>query len=204
MPDGPLRRRRFDDASLVNLANLLTGARLLLVPAVASALIAERFRLALGIFLVCGVTDLLDGLIARRRRQRTAVGFYLDPIADKLLMATSFVVLAIVKVIPGWLTVLVISRDVFILSGSVLVLLLVGSGGVGATRLSKGNTAVQVGTVLYFLAAGAFPGLFPRVVPGGAEGISRAVVWLCAASTLLSGVQYLFLGIRTLSRTGTG
>lgn len=203
MRDGSLKARRFDDASLVNLANLLTGARLLLVPVVATALIAERFRVALGVFLFCGVTDLLDGLIARRRRQRTVVGFYLDPIADKLLMATSFVVLAIVKIIPVWLTVLVISRDVFILSGSVLVLLLFGSGGVEATRLSKGNTAVQVGSVLYFLAAGAFPDLFHRLLPGGAEGASRAVVWVCASFTLLSGVQYLFLGIRTLSRAGS-
>ena len=69
-------------------------------------LISEKFLPALLVFAVCGISDLLDGLLARLLHQRTVVGFYLDPIADKLLMATSFVVLAIVKVVPVWLSIM--------------------------------------------------------------------------------------------------
>src|SRR5512135_707297 len=152
------RKERFDQARLINIANVLTAVRVLLVPVVASLLIAGRFRLALLVFAVCGISDGLDGLLARWLRQRTVVGFYLDPVADKLLVATSFIVLAIVKVIPDWLTVLVISRDIFILVGSFLILMLIGSEGIQVTGISKMNTVMQIATVFYFLSVRAFPG----------------------------------------------
>ena len=88
-------------------------------------LLENREKGALAVFAACGLTDGLDGLLARRLRQRTLVGAYLDPIADKLLMATAFIVLSYVKIVPLWLTVLVISRDLFILVGSTLYLMLI-------------------------------------------------------------------------------
>jgi len=194
------RKERFDQARLINIANGLTALRVLLVPVVASLLIAGRFRLALLIFAVCGLSDTLDGLLARWLRQRTVVGFYLDPIADKLLMATSFIVLAIVNVIPGWLTVLVISRDIFILTGSFLILMLIGSEGIQVTAISKMNTAMQIATVLYFLSVRAFPGVLDLVTPGMEATATDGVVFLCALTTSLSGVQYLVVGITKLSR----
>ncbi len=194
------RKERFDQARLINIANGLTAVRVLLVPVVAFLLISGRFRPALLVFAICGITDGLDGLLARWLRQRTVVGFYLDPIADKLLVATSFIVLAIVKVIPDWLTVAVISRDVFILVGSILILLLIGSEGIQVTALSKANTAMQLLTVLYFLSVRAFPGVLDRLAPGLETSATQAVVVLCAATTLLSGVQYLVAGIARLSR----
>ncbi len=194
------RKERFDQARLINIANGLTAVRVLLVPAVAWLLIAGRFRLALLVFAVCGISDGLDGLLARWLRQRTVVGFYLDPVADKLLVATSFVVLAIVKVIPDWLTVLVISRDIFIIVGSFLILLLIGTEGISVTGISKANTAMQILTVLYFLSVRAFPGALDLVAAGLEARATDVVVVLCAATTSLSGVQYLVVGITKLSR----
>ncbi|MGB5995571.1 MAG: CDP-alcohol phosphatidyltransferase family protein, partial [Candidatus Deferrimicrobiaceae bacterium] len=123
----PFVRKRFDQARLINIANGLTATRVLLVPLFAYLLISNRFRPALLVFVICGTSDMLDGLLARWLHQRTVVGFYLDPIADKLLMATSFVVLAIVEVVPLWLAIMVISRDIFILVGSLLYLILLDS-----------------------------------------------------------------------------
>ncbi len=194
------RKERFDQARLINIANGLTAVRVLLVPAVAWLLIAGRFRLALLVFAVCGISDGLDGLLARWLRQRTVVGFYLDPVADKLLVATSFVVLAIVKVIPDWLTVLVISRDIFIIVGSFLILLLIGTEGISVTGISKANTAMQILTVLYFLSVRAFPGALDLVAAGLEARATDVVVVLCAATTSLSGVQYRVVGITKLSR----
>ena len=159
----PFGRERFDQARLINIANTLTATRVLLVPLFVYLLISERFLPALLVFAVCGISDLLDGILARSLQQRTVVGFYLDPIADKLLMATSFVVLAIVKVVPVWLAVIVISRDVFILVGSLLFLILLESEDIAATRISKWNTAAQIVTVIYFLATRAHPAADIRV-----------------------------------------
>lgn len=196
----PFGRERFDQARLINIANGLTATRVLLVPLFAYLLISGRFRPALLVFVVCGTSDMLDGLLARWLHQRTVVGFYLDPIADKLLMATSFVVLAIVKVVPDWLAILVISRDIFILIGSLLILLLLDSGEIAATGISKGNTAMQILTVIYFLTVRAFPGIWALVPAGSELLVTDAVVILCAASTAVSGIHYLAIGIRKLSR----
>ncbi len=191
------RAQRFDQARLINIANALTAMRVLLVPLFAYLLISGEFLWALAIFASCGLTDGLDGLLARRLRQRTVVGFYLDPIADKLLMATSFIMLAYVRIVPFWLTILIISRDLFIIIGSVLFLILLTETDIRPTILSKFNTAVQILTVLFFLASRAFPEAVASV-SGGYE-LSGGVVVLCAGTTALSGIQYLWIGIRKLS-----
>ncbi len=191
-------RDRFDEARLINIANALTAIRVLLVPAFAHLLISGRIRHALVVFAVCGISDGLDGILARRLKQRTLVGFYLDPIADKLLMATSFIVLAYVKILPDWLTVLVISRDIFILAGGSLILLL-GTGRIRATPLGKINTTVQIVTVLYFLFINAWPGEGKLFDALRGETASLAAVVLCALTTAASGIHYLYIGMRDLS-----
>ena len=195
----PFGRERFDEARLINIANALTAFRVLLVPVFAHLLISGRIRFALIVFAACGISDALDGLLARRLKQRTLMGFYLDPIADKLLMATSFIVLAYVKILPEWLTIMVISRDIFILVGSFLILLLLDSGKIRATFVSKMNTAVQIVTVIYFLAIHAFPGVTGFIDGGVKETVTEGVVALCALTTAVSGVHYLFIGMRDLS-----
>lgn len=193
-------RDRFDQARLVNIANGLTTTRVLLVPLFAYQLIEGNFRYALLVFAVCGVSDMLDGLLARWLRQRTLLGFLLDPIADKILMATSFVVLAIVKVVPAWLTIMIVSRDLFILAGSVLVLLILGTGEIEVTGTGKVNTFVQIGTVLYFLTIRAFPGILENLSAGIEPLATDGVVLLCAASTGISGLHYMAIGLRKFSR----
>lgn len=198
MPSPP-GRQRFDEARLINIANGLTAMRVLLVPVFAYLMIEARELEALVVFAACGVSDALDGLLARWLRQRTLVGAYLDPIADKLLMATAFVVLAYVKIVPFWLTVLVISRDLFILVGSSLYLLLLDAGDIRPTMLSKVNTGVQIVTVVYFLSLAAFPEAAGYFLEGEGSGITRGVLVVCAVTTAVTGVQYLFLGMRKLS-----
>lgn len=195
----PAGRDRFDQARLINIANALTALRVVLIPLFAYLLISGKEPEALLVFVVCGLSDTLDGVLARWLRQRTLVGAYLDPVADKLMMATAFVVLAYVRVVPYWLTILVISRDVFILVGVSLYLLLLGDTGAQPTALSKANTAVQILTVTFFLAATAYPEAADALGAGGGSAVARGVVLLCAATTTASGAQYVYLGIRKLS-----
>jgi len=193
-------RDRFDQAHLINIANGLTTIRVLLVPLFAYLLIAGKFRYALLVFAVCGISDMFDGILARWLRQRTLLGFLLDPIADKILMATSFVVLAIIKVVPAWLTIMIVSRDLFILVGSFLILFLLGTGEIAVTGLGKVNTSIQIVTVLYFLAVRSFPHVLEPLFPGLEPVLNGAIVTICATSTVLSGLQYMAIGIRKISR----
>ena len=195
----PSARERFDPARLINIANGLTAARVLLVPYFAFLLISGRGKTALAVFAVCGATDVLDGLLARWLRQRTLVGTLLDPIADKLLMATAFIVLSYVHIVPLRLAVMVISRDIIILVGSLIYLLLFDASDLRATALSKANTAVQVLTVIYFLSIAAFPAEAAALGTGKGTLPDRAVTLTCAVTTVASGLQYLYIGIRKLS-----
>ncbi len=198
MPE-PFGKDRFDQARLINIANALTAFRVVLVPLFAHLLISGRIRLALAVFAACGISDGLDGVLARLLRQRTVLGYYLDPIADKILMATSFIVLAYVKIIPEWLTILVISRDLFILVGSVLILLLLDSSRINATFLSKVNTAVQILTVVYFLSVRAFPSIGGLLAEGAEPAVTGVVVAVCAVTTAASGLHYMFVGFKQLA-----
>ena len=195
----PAGKDRFDQARLINIANALTALRVVLIPLFAYLLISGKEPEALIVFVVCGASDALDGVLARWLGQRTLVGAYLDPVADKLMMATAFVVLAYVRVVPNWLAILVISRDIFILVGVSLYLLLLGDTGERPTVLSKGNTVVQILTVTCFLAAAAFPEAAGALGAGEGGGVARGLILLCAATTAVSGAQYVYLGIRKLS-----
>lgn len=195
----PPARDRFDTARLINIANGLTAARVLLVPCFAYLLISEREKAALLVFVVCGATDALDGLLARWLRQRTLAGTLLDPIADKLMMATAFIVLTYIHIVPLRLTIMVISRDVIILVGSFLYLLLFDASDIRPTGLSKANTVIQILTVIYFLSIAAFPAE-AKTLGAGTGGIpNRAVALVCAFTTVASGLQYLYIGLRKLS-----
>ena len=149
----PAARERFDEARLITIANGLTAARVLLVPYFAFLLISGRGKAALAVFAVCGATDVLDGLLARWLRQRTLVGTLLDPIADKLMMATAFIVLSYVHIL----------------------------------------------TVIYFLSIAAFPAEAKALGTGMRTLPDRVVTFICATTTILSGLQYLHIGIRKLS-----
>ncbi|HEY5996317.1 MAG TPA: CDP-alcohol phosphatidyltransferase family protein [Candidatus Deferrimicrobiaceae bacterium] len=197
-----MAENRFDQARLINIANGLTAARILLLPLFAWLLIAGHPREAIVVFIVCGVSDGLDGLLARWLHQRTLIGAYLDPIADKLLMATAFLVLAIVHTIPTWLTVLVISRDIFILIGCFLYLMLLhdAEAEIYPTFFSKLNTFVQILTIVYFLALTGYPSAFDRFAGDITPRLTLAVEIVCAITTTFSGAQYIAIGMKKLAK----
>src|SRR5215831_19458484 len=145
-------------SAVLTTANQLTMLRIVFVPVFLICLTEGELGWALAVFVAAGLTDMLDGLIARRFGQKTSIGAVLDPIADKLLMTTSVIILSIPQMgfpntIPRWLMILVISRDVFILLVSLVIVLMVGWRVFRPSAYGKASTALQVTTVLAVLFA---------------------------------------------------
>jgi cardiolipin synthase len=167
------------------------------VPFVAIAIIERRFDVALGIFILAGVSDGLDGLLARWLKQRTTLGEYLDPIADKLLLSTLFLVLAATHYLPWWVTVIVFSRDVGILVVSAVLYITTSLRDFRPSALGKANTVAQIATVLLVLMNGVWE---ERWI-----GAAREVgVWAVAVLTMLSALQYIALVAKRLRVSNQG
>ncbi len=132
----------------MNLPNILTLFRVLLIPLFVILIINKRFSWALATFAIAGITDAVDGLIARLTGQRTELGAYLDPIADKLLLSSAFITLAIIEHIPSWLTVIVITRDVIILIGFLMFFLTNRRPTMAPSLVSKITTFFQISMML--------------------------------------------------------
>jgi len=179
---------------IVTLPNLLTVFRMVLIPGFVSLLFSQRYILALAIFILAGVTDALDGLLARRFDQKSQLGTILDPIADKLMLVTAFVVLSMRSVfpqplpshlpVPFWVTVAVISRDVFILVGAAAINIVTGFRGFRPSLLGKINTTVQI------VAIGAI--MFAASVPYGTGYYLPTIYTTVFAFAVLSGAHYVF------------
>ncbi len=177
----------------LTLANQLTILRIMLIPAFVLLVVYGYMGWALLTFLIAGVTDALDGLIARRAGQRTSLGAWLDPMADKLLLVTTFIVLTLPSLplanhIPLWLTVVVITRDVVIVGVVAIVNLAVGPRTFRPSIFGKLATATYIVTsvvVMYFNYLGE-----PSMVVD-------LMVWLSLALTLISSADY-FLKMRRL------
>ena len=138
---------------MLNLPNFLTLIRILTIPFFLVYLSYHRYGEALIIFIIGGVTDFLDGLTARLMNQQTALGAYLDPIADKLLVITSFIMLGLIDGIPEWLAVVVVSRDVLILIGyGIIYLLIEERPPVKPSMIGKWSTMLQLLTLGVSLA----------------------------------------------------
>ena len=140
-------------AAILTTANQLTILRIVFVPVFISLLAYGEIGWALGTFVAAGITDVLDGIIARRFGQKTSIGAVLDPLADKLLMTASLLILSLPQMefhntIPRWLMILVIFRDVFILLVSLIIVLMVGWRVFTPSPYGKASTALQVFTVL--------------------------------------------------------
>lgn len=173
----------------MGLANWLTTLRILLIPVFVTFLVYRKPGVALGIFALASLTDMLDGYIARTQGRQTRLGAFLDPTADKLLLTSAFVTLTYLKVIPFWVTAVVVSRDMMIVVG---VLLIHVAGGTVTPRpsvIGKASTLVQMATVLAAMLASYFA--LP-VVP-------KAFALLTVGLTIASGLQYLGQGLRYLN-----
>lgn len=145
----------------LTVANILTILRLILIPVFVTAVFYQRFGWALGVFLLAAITDGLDGLAARNFNQKTQLGGILDPMADKLLLVTSFIVLSLPRFtltapLPFWLTIAVISRDAFIVLGALVINVATGFSRFRPSGPGKINTIVQIILIVVFVAANAF------------------------------------------------
>lgn len=185
----------FRSLGQLNIPNLFTLIRIVLVPLLIILLINGRFFDALIVFSLAGVTDAFDGLIARILRQKTKIGAILDPIADKLLLTSSYVTLAVVGKLPNWLAIVVISRDVIIVLGVLILFLLQADVEIRPTILGKLTTLLQLGAIFIILLGQEFGVLIPF---GQAAGL------LVAALTIFSGAHYMFLGISLLGKLDGG
>jgi cardiolipin synthase len=177
----------------MNVPNLLTILRILAIPVFVICLLYGRLVMALLVFVGAGITDGLDGLIARVYRQRTPMGEYLDPIADKLLLTSAFIALAVMRIIPGWLTVIVIARDVIIVLGIVILLLTSHRVEIKPLFISKTATCFQIATIVWALLAPY--SLFMR-------GVLPYVIWVTAILTCITGFQYIYIGTKYLNEQG--
>jgi cardiolipin synthase len=163
--------------------NQLTILRLVFIPLILVAVVDQHWGWALALFLVAGASDGIDGLLARMLHQRTLLGEYLDPIADKLLLSTLFIQLSVVGKIPWRVTVLVFTRDLFILIVSALLYAIANMRDFRPGIFGKLNTFAQIVTVFFTLVAQVHPAIWIRYV-------RRGGLWATIALTILSGVHY--------------
>ena len=186
---------------IVTLPNLLTIFRMALTPVFVSLLFYQKFVWALTAFVVAGITDGLDGLLARRFQQQSELGRILDPIADKMMLVTSFVVLSMRGVfptplpkhlpVPFWVTITVISRDIFILVGAAAINMVSGFRAFRPSFLGKVSTVVQIVAVAAVILAAQ-----TRV---GTGYYLPTIYTSVFALTLLSGIHYIFFVSRLLN-----
>jgi cardiolipin synthase len=160
--------------------------RLLFVPFATIAIVENRFDAALAIFVIAGVTDALDGLLARWLKQRTTLGQYLDPIADKLLLSTMFLVLSATDHIPWRITILVFTRDVGILLVAAVLFITTSIREFPPSIFGKANTVAQVVTVFLVLLDRISE--HPWVTQAKLAGF-----WVVMALTIISAMHYIFL-----------
>ena len=178
--------------SLATTANQLTILRIVFVPVFIILLVYNELGWALGTFVLAGITDVLDGVIARKFGQKTSIGAVLDPLADKLLMASSILILSLPQMefhnaIPRWLMIVIIFRDVFILLVSLIVVLMVGWRVFTPTPYGKASTVMQVLTVLSVLYTNWRGQAVPEL---------NILFYMTGLMTAFSGIHYLVRGLR--------
>jgi cardiolipin synthase len=172
---------------LGNVPNLLTLTRILLLPFFAATLIYKEYQYALMLFVVASITDILDGFIARIKNQITYFGTILDPVADKFFIITSFVLMSNFELIPKWLTIIVISKDVIVITGCMIVYFVTNKLVIEPSFLGKISSTCQfilIGLVLLLLNIG--------------EGFDVPFILFIVVAVLTSaaGIDYVMKGLR--------
>jgi cardiolipin synthase (CMP-forming) len=172
--------------------NQITLLRLGFLPLFLVSIAYDHYRWALLILVVAGLSDGVDGLLARSLNQSSSLGAYLDPIADKLLLSSSFVILAFKQQIDWWLMIFVLSRDVTILVVAVVILLMFGYRPFPPSIFGKLNTFFQIVMVFSVLLRAAFP-------QARLSMINHILMYTVATLTVVSALQYSFTVARNLS-----
>jgi cardiolipin synthase len=166
----------------MTIANLITTIRIVLAPVFMIFIINDQYKSALIVFIICGISDGADGMVARLFNQKSRLGTYLDPLADKLLLVAAFIALSVRGLLPPWLTVLVIARDVMILLGVVVLSLNRMEFRVKPSMVSKINTCFQFTTAIAVLSRNYLP--LPSV-------FFLFLYYATALFTISSGLHYL-------------
>lgn len=167
----------------MNLANAISIARLLSVPLIVWLMLKHEWSAAFAVFALAGVSDAIDGLLARRFGMMTKLGSYLDPLADKALLVAIYIVMGIMGQLPEWLVILVVSRDILIIGGAVLSVVIGIPVTVQPLLVSKLNTGAQIGLAASVLAHLAFDWF--------SDSLLVVLVWAVAATTIVSGAGYI-------------
>lgn len=174
----------------MNLANKITVSRIILTPLFITAIVYSKMDIALAFFILAVISDGLDGFIARTRNEKTLLGTILDPVADKILLISAFICLAMVKNIPEnlrlppYVPIIVISRDAIIVLGSILIHVVKGDIKIEPSFWGKLTTFFQMMTVVCILVRFTY----------------SEIVWdIATLLTVISGADYMFKGSRTLS-----
>ena len=175
--------------------NLITAIRIILAPIFIIYLIDDRFLSALVVFALCGVSDGVDGLVARVFNQKSKLGAFLDPVADKILLIAAFIVLSIRGFLPSWLTVLVIARDTLILLGVFIFSLNRLEFNIKPSLLSKINTCLQFITVIAVLSKSYFVFL---------STVNVYLYYVTAFFTISSGLHYMHYWFKAMGEASGG
>lgn len=170
------------------LPNALTFSRLLLALPLGYLILMQEYQLALVVGFLAGVTDALDGFAARKLESFSQFGAALDPVADKVLVTTAVLCFANIGIIPWWVAITIITRDLVIVGGALCYRLLIGSFIFGATTLSKLNMVVQICFCVLLLAAQLYPG-----IPGS---LIEGTTILVLAIAIVSGLDYVMIWSR--------
>ncbi len=178
----------------MNLPNLISLARLISVPLVVWLLATDRWAPAFAVFLIAGLSDAVDGYLAKRLNAGSELGRYLDPIADKTLLVSVYLALGFKGIVPSWLVILVVSRDVMIVGGMLMLQLMRQPFDISPLQISKWNTAAQIALASVVLGE---IGLALDLGP-----VVTVLLVVTAALTVLSGASYLVQWGRRLSGVG--
>lgn len=174
----------------MNIPNLLTTLRILLTPILVILILQRRLDLATGLFAIAAITDALDGIIARRFNQKTKTGAILDPVADKFLLTSAYLTLSTIDLIPIWLTILVISRDVIIVAGIIILFLFQNGVEIRPSIVSKTTTVLQLLTILVVMVQKQWD-----ITPN-----FQYIYWGTAFFTVISGLHYIAVGLTLLNK----
>jgi cardiolipin synthase len=180
----------------LSIPNLITLARILLVPVVVWAIASDAMQIAFLLFLAAGLSDAIDGFLAKRFGMATELGAYLDPLADKAMIVSIYIALGIADALPRWLVILVVSRDIMIVSAIMLSWLIDKRVPLKPLTVSKLNTVAQIVLALFVLAS--------RGYNFDAEPALTILMALVAILTLLSIVFYVGEWVRHMNATDTG
>lgn len=183
-------------ADVLTIPNILTLLRLVAIPIFLILLVDFRYPEALAVFVAAGITDALDGAIARLTHTKTTLGAYLDPAADKLLLMSAFVALAFMREMPRWLAVVVLSRDVIQVTGYFLLFTMTNHAmEVRPSAAGKVSTFLQIAAVTLVLVSLVYPGSMPPTV-------ERVLFPLTGFVTAFAGLQYMLRGLLWLQGQG--